>query len=110
MNFAFFQVVCPGASNIFPHSPSQMEADVHDILIVLYRSGEVVVKVGEEPNKGKKIEHGNIVKHDMKTGQRSGGDFTLVLPAPKSSIQDEEEAVTLVQAGSGGLIVGAVKN
>jgi hypothetical protein len=60
-----------------------MEADVHDILIVLYRSGEVVVKVGEEPNKGKKTEHGNIVRHDMKTGQRSGGDFPASIASSK---------------------------
>lgn len=29
------------------------EAEVHDILVVLYRSGEEVVKVGTGPNKGK---------------------------------------------------------
>jgi hypothetical protein len=53
VNFAFFQMVCPGSSNIFPHWPSQMEAGVHDILIVLYRSGEEVVKVGKEPEREK---------------------------------------------------------
>jgi hypothetical protein len=79
-----------------------MEADVHDILIVLHRTGEEVVTVGKEPNNGKKLEHENVVLHDMKTGKWSGGNFTLALPAPKSSMQHDEEEATLVQAGLGG--------
>ncbi|OAL02458.1 DUF1223-domain-containing protein [Phaeosphaeriaceae sp. SRC1lsM3a] len=87
----------------------KVEAEVHDVLVVLYRSGEEVVKVGKGANKGKKIRHRNVVKQVMKIGEWSGGDLTLPLPASKASMKHGEEAAVLVQAGAGGPIVAAVK-
>ena len=86
-----------------------MEAEVYDILIVLYCGGEEVIKVEKEPNKGKKLRHRNVVKQVMKIGEWHGGNLTLALPAPKMSMKHGEEAVVVVQAGLGGPIVASVK-
>jgi hypothetical protein len=85
------------------------EAESHDILVVVYGSGEEVVKVGKGVNKGKKIRHRNVVRQVMKFGEWRGGNMTLALPAPKASMKHGEEAAVLVQAGAGGPIVAAVK-
>lgn len=85
------------------------EAETHDILVVVYRGSEEVVKVGKGPNKGKKIKHRNVVKQVMKFGEWNGGDMVLALPAPKSSMKHGEEAVVMVQASMGGPIIAAVK-
>ncbi|KAH7112485.1 thioredoxin-like protein [Dendryphion nanum] len=84
------------------------EVEAHDILVVLYHDGEETVKIGKGPNKGKKLKHRNVVKDIIKIGEWHGGDLTLQLPVPKSSMQAHENAVVLVQAGSGGPIVAAV--
>ncbi|ORX88690.1 thioredoxin-like protein [Clohesyomyces aquaticus] len=85
------------------------EAESHDILLVIYRAGEEVVKAGKGPNKGKKLKHANIAKQVRKIGEWKGGDLTMALPAPKSSMPQGEEAAVLVQADAGGPIVAAAK-
>jgi hypothetical protein len=85
------------------------EAQSHDILVVLYRSGEEVVKVGKGPNKGIKLRHRNVVKQVTKIGEWTGGNQVLALPTARGSMKAGEEAVVLVQDGSGGAIVAAVK-
>jgi hypothetical protein len=85
------------------------EIEAHDILVVVYSSMDEVVKVGKGPNKGKKIRHVNVVKNVTKIGEWYGGNSSLMLPAPKSAMKHGEEAAVLVQGGSGGPIVAAVK-
>lgn len=63
------------------------EAEVHDILVVIYRGGDEIVKIGKGPNKGKKLKHHNVVKNVMKIGEWSGGNLTLALPAPRSAMR-----------------------
>lgn len=85
------------------------EAGAHDVLVVVYESGEQVVKVGKGGNKGKKIRHRNVVRQLVKIGEWSGGDVTLALPVTKASMKQGDEAAVLLQAGAGGPIVAAVK-
>ena len=83
--------------------------ETFDVLVVVYRGGEVIVKVAKGANKGKKIKHVNVVKDVMKIGEWQGGNLTLALPAPRSSMKHGEEAAVLVQGGAGGPIVAVVK-
>ncbi|KAF9781050.1 hypothetical protein IL306_014347 [Fusarium sp. DS 682] len=81
----------------------------HDIILVLYRSGDEKVKIGKGPNKGVKLDHRNVVTDVVKMGKWTGGDITLPLPASKDSMKPRENAVVLVQEGAGGPIVAVAK-
>ncbi|KAF7555102.1 hypothetical protein G7Z17_g2457 [Cylindrodendrum hubeiense] len=83
--------------------------ETHDILLVLYNSGDEVVKIGKGPNKGKKVNHRNVVTNVIRIGQWSGGDLTAPLPSPKSSMEPGQDAVILIQEGAGGQIVAVAK-
>lgn len=85
------------------------EAEVHNILLVVYRGGDEIVKAGRGPNKGKKLKHRNVVRQVIKIGEWQGGSLVMTLPTPRSSMQQGEEAAVLVQAGAGGPIIAAVK-
>ncbi|KAF5696570.1 hypothetical protein FGLOB1_13427 [Fusarium globosum] len=84
-------------------------AEEHDIIIILFRSGDEKVKIGKGPNKGVKLDHRNVVTDMLKIGKWTGGDVTLRLPASKDSMKPGENAVVLVQEGSGGPIVAVAK-
>ncbi|KAJ4050837.1 hypothetical protein NW761_005634 [Fusarium oxysporum] len=84
-------------------------AEEHDIILVLYRSGDEKVKIGKGPNKGVKLDHRNVVTDVLKIGKWTGGDSTLPLPASKDSMKPGENAVVLVQEGAGGPIVAVAK-
>ena len=86
------------------------EADTHDILVVIYNSSDEVVKIKKGPNKGKKVNHRNIVTNVIKIGEWHGGDLTMPLPTPKSEMKPGQDAVVLVQqGGSGGPIIAVAK-
>lgn len=88
----------------------KQEADVHEVLVVIFNGADEVVKVGKGSNKGKKIRHRNVVTHVLKAGEWTGGNLTVPLPAAKSSMKPGQQAVVLVQqGGNGGPIVAAAK-
>jgi hypothetical protein len=77
----------------------------HDVVLIAYEPKSENVKVGKGPNKGKKLEHRNIVKSITKIGEWNGGHAEFPLPAPAYS---GTENVVIVQAGGqGGAIVAA---
>ena len=92
-----------------PMLMTEHNTETYDILVVVFRDGAETVKVRKSPNKGKKINHMNVVKNVMKIGEWQGGNMTLMLPAPKSAMKLGEGAVVLIQGGAGGSIVAAVK-
>jgi hypothetical protein len=82
----------------------------HDIMLVLYRSGDEKVKIRDGPNKGVKLDHRNVVTDVVKIGKWAGGDSILPLPASKDSMKPGENAVVLVQeGGAGGPIIAVAK-
>ncbi|KAM0430077.1 hypothetical protein ACHAPT_006083 [Fusarium lateritium] len=84
--------------------------DRHDILVILYQEGDEKVKIRKGPNKGKKLNHRNVVTNMMKIGEWVGGDLTIPLPASRDSMKPGEEAVVVVQeGGAGGPIVAVAK-
>ncbi|KAH7109521.1 thioredoxin-like protein [Dactylonectria macrodidyma] len=87
----------------------RLESEPHDILLVLYNSRDEVVKIGKGPNKGKKVNHRNLVTNIIKIGQWTGGNLMVPLPSPKSSMKPGEDAAILVQQGPGGPIVAVAK-
>jgi hypothetical protein len=83
-------------------------ADPHDILLIMYDPTPETVKVKKAVNKGKKIEHRNIVKSITKVGEWVGGNFTMELPdAAKKGGHGRLEIVAIVQAGNGGPILAS---
>ncbi|KAJ9138424.1 DUF1223-domain-containing protein [Pleurostoma richardsiae] len=87
----------------------KQEIEPHDILLVVFDTKSEKVKVGKGPNKGKKIEHRNVVKEVTKIGEWTGGTVVVPLPASRSSMAPGLGAVAMVQAGQGGPIVAAAK-
>ncbi|SPO07389.1 uncharacterized protein DNG_10083 [Cephalotrichum gorgonifer] len=88
----------------------KQEAGVYDILFVTYRSNDEVVKVGSGPNKGKKINHRNVVSRIAKVGEWTGGNLTVSIGDFKAGLKPDEAAVVIVQeGGAGGPIVAATK-
>jgi hypothetical protein len=87
-----------------------LHADPHDILLIMYDPKPETVKVKKAVNKGKKIEHRNIVKGIMKVGEWNGGNVTL--PLPDGALRGGHgslEIVAVVQAGNGGPIIASQK-
>lgn len=88
----------------------QQEVESHDIVLVVYKSEDDKVKIKKGPNKGKKLNHRNVVLNVIKIGEWRGGNITVPLPQPKSSMSAGQEAAVLVQQGGmGGVIVAATK-
>lgn len=82
----------------------------YDVSVVVYKKGDEVVKVGKGPNKGKKLNHRNIVTNVIKIGEWRGGDIEVQLPTARSAMRQDVEAVVIVQqGGAGGPIVAANK-
>ncbi|KAF4960730.1 hypothetical protein FGADI_745 [Fusarium gaditjirri] len=82
----------------------------HDIILVIYKSGNEKVKIRKGPNKGLKLDHQNVVTDVVKIGRWAGGDSMLSLPASKDSMALGVNAVVLVQeGGAGGPIVAVAK-
>jgi hypothetical protein len=84
---------------------TQAEAEVHDVLLVMYDAREQIVKVGKGPNKGKKVAHRNIVGNVMTIGHWQGGEAAMPLP----EVSRDMDGVLLVQGAAGGPIVTALK-
>jgi hypothetical protein len=82
------------------------EAAVHDVLLILYDAKAETVKVGKGPNKGKKMVHQNIVKDVVKIEEWNGAVRNVVVPEVGSAGLSK---VVVVQEGSGGRIVAALK-
>jgi hypothetical protein len=87
----------------------RQEIESHDILLVTYKSEDEKVKISKGPNKGKKLVHRNAVTEIVKIGEWIGGNLTIPLPTPKSSMRPGTEAAVLIQSGSGGPIVAVAK-
>ncbi|KAI1372258.1 thioredoxin-like protein [Hypoxylon crocopeplum] len=85
------------------------QIESHDILVVVFDAKSEKIKVAKGPNKGKKMEHRNVVKDIMKIGEWVGGTIVVPLPMARSAMQPELGAVVIVQAPQGGAIVGAAK-
>jgi hypothetical protein len=85
------------------------EIEPHDVFVVVYAGKDENVKVGGGPNKRKKMNHRNVVMNVMKIGEWAGGNLTLTLPSPKSSMNPAQEAAVFVQQGPGGAIVAVAK-
>jgi len=92
--------------------PAEGEADaeVYDVVVAVYDPKSDKVKIGKGPNKGKKVEHRNVVQQIMKIGEWRGGSSVVVpLPMARSAMPAGQEAVVFVQAASGGPVLGAAK-
>jgi hypothetical protein len=87
----------------------KLEAPPHDVLVVVYQSLDQTVKIGKGPNKGKKVNHRNVVQSVNKLAQWTGGNLTVPLPMSKNQMMAGTAAAVLVQAGVGGPIVAAAK-
>lgn len=87
---------------------SKQESTPHDVLLVTFDLSDQVVKVLRGPNKGKKINHRNVVRDVQKLGDWEGGNWTYTLPAPRSALH-KLGAVVLVQEPGGGPIIAAAK-
>ncbi|KAF7553292.1 hypothetical protein G7046_g7136 [Stylonectria norvegica] len=88
------------------------ETEVYDIFVVVYNGSDETVKVKGGPNKGKKINHRNVVVSVVKIGEWSGGNAEIPLASPESYKKPGQGAVVLVQqggAGGGGPIIAAAK-
>ncbi len=88
--------------------PAAAAATVYDILVAAYDlpSGDKV-KIAKGPNKGKKVEHRNVVRSLTKIGEWSAGN--VVVPLPPAARQPGQGAVVLVQEPAGGPIVAAAR-
>ncbi|KAE8450887.1 hypothetical protein EG329_005327 [Mollisiaceae sp. DMI_Dod_QoI] len=80
------------------------EIETHDIVLVKYDPQPQLIKIGKGPNKGKKLNHRNLVKEITKVGEWKGGN--LMLPLPEQG-HHGLEMVAFVQAGPGGPIVAS---
>ncbi|KAH7303807.1 thioredoxin-like protein [Stachybotrys elegans] len=83
----------------------KLEIEMHEVLVIMYKDKEEVVKISKGPNKGKKMPHKNLVTDIVKIGEWHGGDTVVALPAQMTP----GGAVVVVQAPRGGAIVGACK-
>ncbi|KAF5005275.1 hypothetical protein FDECE_8261 [Fusarium decemcellulare] len=81
----------------------------HDILLALYKDGSEKVKIGKGPNKGKKLEHRNVVTNLVKIGEWTGGNLMIPLPASRDSMKPGESAAVLLQEGTGGPIIAVAR-
>ncbi|KAH8172317.1 hypothetical protein LIA77_06572 [Sarocladium implicatum] len=87
---------------------SKQEITPHDVIIITFNADDQIVKVLRGPNKGKKINHRNVVRDVQKIGEWRGGNWVFPLPVPRSSYQGLG-AVVLVQEANSGPIVAAAK-
>lgn len=85
---------------------NRFEAETHDVLIVKYDPMQQEIKIGKGPNKGKKMMNRKLVKEVMKVGEWKGGEAVILLP---EMMENRFERVAIVQAGSGGTILAALK-
>ncbi|KAI5457489.1 thioredoxin-like protein [Mariannaea sp. PMI_226] len=84
------------------------EVAPHDILVVIYKATDEVVKVGSGPNKRKKMNHRNVVVDVVKIGEWTGGNISVALPMSRSAMDPAQDAAVLVQQGGGGGAIIAV--
>ncbi|KAK1749702.1 putative secreted protein [Echria macrotheca] len=87
----------------------EADGDVYDVVLTVYDPRSQTVKVKSGTNKGKKIEHRNVVTDSIKVGEWRGGDVTLPLPMSKAGLPHGHEAVVFLQIPAGGRIVAAAK-
>lgn len=85
---------------------NRIEAESHHVLIVTYDPMQQEIKVGKGPNKGKRIKNRNLVKEVRKVGEWKGGETVIPLP---EMMGNRFERVAIVQAGSGGAILAALR-
>lgn len=87
-----------------------VEAQPHEVLLVLFDSKDQNIKVGKGPNKGKKLNHRNVVTDVIKVGDWTGGNAVWALPVSRRSLNQDSGAVVLLQEGGpGGLIAAAAR-
>jgi hypothetical protein len=84
-----------------------VECEVHDVVVITYQAKREVVKVGKGPNKGKKIEHVNVVRSAAKLDDWAGGPRVVDLPDLEGG--EDLQHVMVLQQGLGGPIVAACK-
>ncbi|KAL6690730.1 thioredoxin-like protein [Trichoderma pleuroticola] len=88
----------------------KQEANPHEVALVVYANTDQTVKVGKGVNKGKKINHRNVVTSVTKIGDWVGGNATWYLPSPRSALApDQGAAIIITDGGLGGPIVAAAK-
>ncbi|KAK0740115.1 thioredoxin-like protein [Schizothecium vesticola] len=78
--------------------------EVFEVVMAVYDPRPQTVKVKGGANKGKKLEHRNVVTELVRVGEWSGGNATLPLPVTKG-----HEAVVFLQGQGGGKILAAAK-
>ncbi|ETN44144.1 uncharacterized protein HMPREF1541_10694 [Cyphellophora europaea CBS 101466] len=84
-----------------------VETEVYDVVVISYEARAEVVKVGKGPNKGKKLEHRNVVREVVKIEEWAGGPKVLeLLEMPEGNALQH---VVVLQQGVGGPIVAACR-
>jgi hypothetical protein len=83
--------------------------DVFEVVMAVYDPRQQTVKVKSGANKGKKLEHRNVVTELVRVGEWRGGNATLPLPMTKAQLPRGHEAVVFLQGPTGGKIVAAAK-
>ncbi|KAL7784569.1 DUF1223 domain-containing protein [Trichoderma ceciliae] len=88
----------------------KQEAPLHEVSLIIYTSTDQTVKAGKGVNKGKRINHRNVVISVTKIGDWVGGNATWRLPMPRSALApDQGAAVIMTEGGIGGPIIVAAK-
>lgn len=85
------------------------EAPPHAIYLATYDAKDQTVKVAKGNNKGKKINHRNVIRELKQVGEWRGGNLTVTMPYPRSALSQDSGLVAFVQEGPGGPIIAATK-
>ena len=83
--------------------------EVFEVLMAVYDARPQTVKVKGGANKGKKLEHRNVVTELVRVGEWRGGNATLPLPMTKAGLPKGHEAVVFLQGPAGGKMVAVAK-
>jgi len=84
-------------------------SEVFEVVMAVYDPRPQTVKVKSGTNKGKKLEHQNVVTELVRVGEWRGANVTLPLPMTNAGLPRGHEAVVFLQGPAGGKIVAAVK-
>lgn len=76
-----------------------------DVLVVFYEIQPEDVKIWRGENRGETLPHRNVVRDMEAIGEWKGGEEEFGLPAGRKGL----EMAILVQAGRGGVIIGAAR-
>ncbi|KAI1496938.1 thioredoxin-like protein [Biscogniauxia marginata] len=81
-----------------------LEAEKHDVFVIVYEDRSETFKIPRGPNKGKKVVHKNVVKDLLKIGEWVGSNAIMPLPVSPAQMAPGIAAVIIVQAPMGGPI------